>query len=48
MTIFFDLTKQTPEEIVAALSRMCQEAATDGKISDNVIPLPLVTFKDET
>lgn len=37
MTIFYDLTKQTPEQIVAGLIQQCQTAAETGQIS-NVVP----------
>lgn len=35
----YDLTKQTPEQIVAELMKMCQVAADEGMISANVVEI---------
>lgn len=32
MTRFFDLTKQTPEQIVAELVKMCEQAQQTGEV----------------
>lgn len=32
MTRFFDMTKQTPEQIVAELVKMCQDAQATGQV----------------